>query len=196
MIYRLTKDIPDRDDLKAGKLVFAIRSHQPFRTQTVVTANGDGYGSSCIVQPDQIESAGDIGHRDFGEYLNCILAGRIMLPNFEPVAIDIGLNNIAAGGGLVATDVKHVLLPGAQSSSRWARAFLRMTQGRQYDGTGYLILYRNQRANGLEDIPSIGRFAICKHDIHDSSSPEGRNRGWHPAICRTCGLDMSVDSSD
>jgi hypothetical protein len=45
-------------------------------------------------------------------------------------------------------------------------------------------------------MPSAWLLSICKHEIKDSSTPEGRMRGWHPARCTKCGLDMSVDSSD
>jgi hypothetical protein len=45
-------------------------------------------------------------------------------------------------------------------------------------------------------MPSAWLLSICKHEIVDSSTPQGRMRGWHPARCSKCGLNMSVDSSD
>lgn len=45
-------------------------------------------------------------------------------------------------------------------------------------------------------LPTTWYLAICKHDIVDSSTPEGRSRGWHPSHCRKCGINLSVDSSD
>lgn len=45
-------------------------------------------------------------------------------------------------------------------------------------------------------MPSAWLLSICKHDIEDSSTPEGRMRGWHPARCKKCGINLSVDSSD
>jgi hypothetical protein len=55
----------------------------------------------------------------------------------------------------------------------------------------------------LEDSPATERAApsawllsICKHEVVDTSSVNGRMHGWHPAHCALCGLDLSVDSSD
>lgn len=45
-------------------------------------------------------------------------------------------------------------------------------------------------------MPSAWLLSICKHKIVDSSTPHGRMRGWHPARCSKCGIDLSVDSSD
>lgn len=45
-------------------------------------------------------------------------------------------------------------------------------------------------------MPSAWLLSICKHEIVDSSTPHGRQRGWHPARCSKCGIDLSVDSSD
>ncbi|MCF8533860.1 MAG: hypothetical protein K9G48_12710 [Reyranella sp.] len=45
-------------------------------------------------------------------------------------------------------------------------------------------------------MPSAWLLSICKHEIVDSSTPAGRMRGWHPAHCSKCGINLSVDSSD
>jgi hypothetical protein len=45
-------------------------------------------------------------------------------------------------------------------------------------------------------LPSAWLLSICKHEIVDSSTPESRMRGWHPARCSKCGMNLSVDSSD
>lgn len=45
-------------------------------------------------------------------------------------------------------------------------------------------------------MPSAWLLSICKHEIVDSSTPQGRMRGWHPAHCSKCGINLSVDSSD
>lgn len=45
-------------------------------------------------------------------------------------------------------------------------------------------------------LPSAWLLSICKHEVIDSSTPEGRMRGWHPARCSKCGINLSVDSSD
>ena len=44
--------------------------------------------------------------------------------------------------------------------------------------------------------PSAWLLSICKHEIVDISTAEGRQRGWHPAHCLKCGINLSVDSSD
>lgn len=45
-------------------------------------------------------------------------------------------------------------------------------------------------------MPTAWLLSICKHEIVDSSTPAGRQRGWHPAHCAKCGINLSVDSSD
>lgn len=45
-------------------------------------------------------------------------------------------------------------------------------------------------------LPSAWLLSICKHEIVDSSTASGRMRGWHPAHCSKCGINLSVDSSD
>lgn len=45
-------------------------------------------------------------------------------------------------------------------------------------------------------LPSAWLLSICKHEIIDSSTASGRMRGWHPAACSKCGINLSVDSSD
>lgn len=44
--------------------------------------------------------------------------------------------------------------------------------------------------------PSAWRLAICRHEIKSTGTPDQNMRGWHPAHCVKCGLDLSVDSSD
>ena len=44
--------------------------------------------------------------------------------------------------------------------------------------------------------PSAWLLSICKHEVVDTGTPQGKMRGWHPAHCSKCGLNMSVDSSD
>jgi hypothetical protein len=45
-------------------------------------------------------------------------------------------------------------------------------------------------------LPSAWLLSICKHEVIDSSTAEGRMRGWHPRRCSKCGINLSVDSSD
>jgi hypothetical protein len=46
------------------------------------------------------------------------------------------------------------------------------------------------------ELPTAWKVAICDHDVEDTGTHDGKMRGWHPAHCRKCGLDLSVDSSD
>lgn len=45
-------------------------------------------------------------------------------------------------------------------------------------------------------MPSAWLLSICKHEVIDTSTPQGRMRGWRPAHCAKCGINLSVDSSD
>ena len=45
-------------------------------------------------------------------------------------------------------------------------------------------------------MPTAWLLSICKHEVVDTSTPHGRQRGWRPAHCPKCGLNLSVDSSD
>lgn len=45
-------------------------------------------------------------------------------------------------------------------------------------------------------LPSAWLLSICKHEVADMSTPASRMRGWHPAKCSKCGINLSVDSSD
>ena len=45
-------------------------------------------------------------------------------------------------------------------------------------------------------MPSAWLLSICKHEVADMSTPASRMRGWHPAKCSKCGINLSVDSSD
>jgi hypothetical protein len=58
------------------------------------------------------------------------------------------------------------------------------------------VLAMEQSRDVEGPMPTTWFLAICKHDIQDFSTADGRMRGWHPAKCRKCGIDLSVDSSD
>jgi hypothetical protein len=56
------------------------------------------------------------------------------------------------------------------------------------DGSGYVLIWHNVA-------PITGRFWMCKHEPVDDPGAN-HSRGWHPAHCRLCGLDMTTDSGD
>lgn len=58
------------------------------------------------------------------------------------------------------------------------------------------VLAMSQSPRTESPMPSAWKLSICKHEIVDRSTPEGRMRGWHPKHCAKCGINLSVDSSD
>lgn len=114
---------------------------------------------------------------------------KITPPNFE--AMKQGdLINVFTSSGM---DLRRgsFLAPGG-SHPVWALYGLGRNQRGQLNGAGYVMYYVS--AYGSEGGQG-GRFAICKHEPIEG---EGANhmRGWHPAHCGRCGLDLSVDSGD
>ena len=58
------------------------------------------------------------------------------------------------------------------------------------------VLAMEQSTQSEMAMPTAWLLSICRHEIVDSSTPAGRTRGWHPAHCAKCGINLSVDSSD
>jgi hypothetical protein len=207
VIYRLKEPVEGREDLKVGQLMFEMRHSG--NGKTVITDQGDGYGRGVVVTPGMVDRTGDFQATDFEALLSYILAGRMALPNVETLDPDDALNTIACGGSLSACkSIGHVKV-GTDTHSRWAQVFLDWTQMGGLSGTGYAILYRTPRqtqvaADGQQPKwekdwsgsgPAIVKFAICKHEVKAGANANP-SRGWHPAHCAKCGLNMSVDSSD
>lgn len=126
----------------------------------------------------------------FDERLKTIMDGKADVPNFEELDPVKGIASWASAGGSFAhPDVKQAKLPAdGRMWGNWARYLLNRTQGGQYDGTGYVMMYEQGKGR-------VGRFAICKHTkvAEPGANP---SRGWHPGYCGTCGLDLTVDSGD
>ena len=68
------------------------------------------------------------------------------------------------------------------------------TQGGELTGEAVALIYKPTWGN-TEGMPRTARFAICKHKSVEGAGAN-HQRGWHPAKCSKCGLDMSVDSGD
>lgn len=119
-----------------------------------------------------------------------IFKGKVQVPNFEEMTLELGVAAIAAGGGLIAqSGVQNAKIPGSNSSwGHWARYFLSSTQGGALDGVGYVMFYDHGKGR-------VGRFAICKHEKIEGPGAN-HSLGWHPGHCGKCGLNMSVDSGD
>ena len=132
----------------------------------------------------------EISHKDFKAILDEIMAGKRQLPNFEPIEPLKALNLMCLSWGTVS-GIKSALIPG-QTHSSWGRYFLGGTQGGALDGGGMVVVYHTDMG---KEAGIVGRFAICKHKPVEGPGAN-HSRGWHPARCSECGLDMSVDSGD
>ena len=124
-----------------------------------------------------------------------------MIWSDDPASMTRLISNIAAGGGSGVTGVGHVILTPPEDAdlrqyehTRWARAFPSYTQGGNMTGQGLILLY--DVSYGHKRVPVAGRYALCKHEYVDQSTPERKQRGDHRGYCSKCGLNMSVDSSD
>lgn len=134
--------------------------------------------------------------RDFDQLLAFYLSGHAYMPNCQTIDTEEALERIACGGGLTAPyGVSHARLPHHKREGwpGWARVFVSHTQGGAFDGRGYAIAYRG--ASARENFRRIYTFALCAHDVKPGRGARP-TRGWHPAHCTRCGLDMSVDSGD
>jgi hypothetical protein len=118
------------------------------------------------------------------------IQGALPWEHIEPADLARMLSNIACCAGWSAyPQIGYVTKPG-ESRGSWARFFLGTTQMDGYSGEAHALVYES---GGM---PSAWRLRICAHEVKDSSTPEGRMRGWHPARCVKCGINLSVDSSD
>jgi hypothetical protein len=209
MIYRLKADVPGRDDMKAGQLVFGAKNSADGPTgPRRVTTQGDGYGISIDLSRDYLAPAGDFQAGDFSLLFDYFLHARAPLPNYAPEDTDTGLAAIAgSSGNAVWPTLASVIVPGnpgvnpfdtgpaspRQEKRTWARVFLGTTQAGAYDGTAIVILYVGSHER--EKIAPLGRFRLCDHNRVEGAGARPM-RGWHPGRCSKCGLDMSVDSGD
>ena len=188
-IIRLTADWPGGQDKmpKTGNLV-----RRDNRDLNRVWSRMDNGGWQQPINNLQFEEHPPLTWRDFPALCEFYFNGHGQLPNLK-VADDADrfLDTIACGGSLAPwPKVAHIKLPGDQYS-RWARAFLPLTQGGQHDGKGYLIAYNGFGRKG----PRLFTFALCDHAVVTGAGARPE-RGWHPARCSRCGIDLSVDSSD
>lgn len=142
---------------------------------------------------------------DLKEDLTPIMTGLVQLPNFTPYEGDpLGfLNSLTLGGQWCPNDAGYAkVFHEGQTRQGWAKYFLHTTQGGQFDGTGYVIIYQSPRWERDEEGKThavggalIGSFAICKHQKQEGAGAD-HQRGWHPGYCKVCGMNMTVDSGD
>lgn len=188
-IIRLTANWPGGHDKmpKAGDLV-RLDDRDLGRVWTSLAHGGWQQPIGAL----EFERNPPLTWRDFPVLFDFHFNGHAPLPNLKVADDeDLFLDSVACGGSLTCWgSVAHVMLPGSVHS-RWSRVFLAMTQGGKHDGSGYLIAYNGFRRAG----PRLFTFALCDHAVVTGASARPE-RGWHPARCSRCGLDLSVDSSD
>lgn len=200
-IARLVADWPavnplDADRMpKAGALV-AIDKPRPLPGQAAyATSQLDGMGFKRKVEDLDLECNPALSSADFGALFEYYLRGRAQLPNLVPLETLAGLRVITSWGGALAwPGLASVKLPGAHYTT-WARVFLGYTQGRQLDGKGYLIANKREGAVANSEGGPVWSFRLCDHAVQVGAGANP-SRGWNPARCTRCGLDLSVDSGD
>lgn len=122
--------------------------------------------------------------RHFPAVLEQIVKGELPPPNLEPMTNDEAVTNIAT----FSYHVTKGSFRAADGHRGWATYFTGGTQAGQFDGAGFVLYY--DRGEG-----KAAKFAICRHTPKEGANAN-HMRGWHPAHCTSCGLDMSVDSGD
>ena len=121
----------------------------------------------------------------FTETFERIFKGEIEPPNLERIN-RMNAIEIIATYELRPTGVGHTKI---DSSVCLARYFLEYTQAGTFSGNGYTA-FSNSEHHG-----KFASFAICLHQkVLDPQA--NLLRGWAPAHCEKCGLDMTVDSGD
>lgn len=118
--------------------------------------------------------------------LQPIIDGKVALPNAKAIDRDIG----AAIIHYSQMHCGNALLPGGR---KWnARFFLDYGQGGGLHGSG-IVAWTDWKDGAYRAVGMS--FAICDHAAVEGAGAN-HSRGWHPASCAKCGLDMSVDSGD
>lgn len=132
-----------------------------------------------------------------------VISGIAPPPNFEPVphwkALDLSIglygrtiSGVKAKGRTYETRAKATI----DGHTGDAIYYLNCGQGGGYTGEGVVVLsYYGHGYTKSADTVITGTFAICKHEAVEGPGAN-HQRGWHPARCKKCGLDLSVDSGD
>lgn len=118
-----------------------------------------------------------------------IIEGKVDVPNYEEMPLNIAISHAAAFGSLHSGRV-HFAGTDKWSNRRAVIALETSPYGGSYYGSGIVLWEAN-----YPDYGKAGRFAICKHEKVDDPGADHR-RGWHPGACSKCGLNMTVDSGD
>lgn len=116
-----------------------------------------------------------------------IIHGNVTVPNAKVLDRDAGAailhyREMHCGNALLSAGNK-----------KWnARFFLDYGQGGGLHGSG-LVAWTEWKDGAYR--ATAMTFAICDHKAVAGANANP-SRGWHPAHCEKCGLDMSVDSGD
>lgn len=121
------------------------------------------------------------------EDLMPVIKGEVALPNVEDLDQKQFLSHLASGGHSFTPKWGYSNIDGRK---QWTFFFLFHNQAGSFTGEGYAVRY----SSGGDGARTM-RFAICKHEAVAGANANPR-RGWHPARCKHCGLDMTVDSGD
>jgi len=122
--------------------------------------------------------------------LKPIMRGDAPLPNVEPIVGDLAAQMLSNFG--TVRDGVVLLVDGKK---HWAaKYFLDRGQGGQLYGSG-MVAWTEWSVERKASVATGLKFAICKHTPVAGVGANPR-RGWHPASCSKCGLDLTVDSGD
>lgn len=128
------------------------------------------------------------------------VSGSMELPNFEPIEHWKALRASMGYGRTIER-----FTPAGQTYDQACKArvggkgtgtaifYMNCGQGGGYTGEGTVVA--NIGYSGGPDSIVTGTFALCRHKAVEDPGAD-HMRGWHPAHCELCGLDMSVDSGD
>ena len=121
-----------------------------------------------------------MNHKEFQSLLEQFLAGKAELPNLKALAPEEALKQISQSGN--SYHPYDIMINGKKEWYPWVFTTGR-GMGSAFAGEGVII--------------SGGKaysFTMCEHKWNNSGANPAR--GWHPAICRTCSFDASIDSGD
>lgn len=118
--------------------------------------------------------------------LQPIINGRVALPNAKPIEGDVGT-------AILHYRQMHCGIADLAGKKQWnARFFLDYGQGGGLHGSG-IIAWTDWKDGAYRAVGM--KFSICEYKQTEGPGAN-HSRGWHPAFCSRCGLDMSVDSGD
>lgn len=192
MYFRLNADfLGSEGHLVAlkGRLAFLAPQGSGREGYTRVSFQPNGWGVRHDIPIELLDPAPAVDSSEFATMIQFYMAQRMVPPNLRPVD-DKGLaGRIVSCGNADQTFHGHLQI--APKDRREGRAFMRMTQGGVPTGEVLVLIANWCGQSG----PSAYEFSICDHKPVEGIGANP-SRGWRPARCPKCDLDMSVDSGD